>query len=151
MFLHRSIVVCSFILIAAAAAAEQKPTRSECIIGFRLDWSQVKDELASNNAMGSPTGDKRIEALAGMMKSLDGERLYLQFRSDCDRKLEMALRVIDLWRSEGIDLPKFERILDPIMPSTRTIDLRGPAWRDDYPGVVDPLELEGDPYRNEEL
>jgi hypothetical protein len=71
--------------------------------------------------------------LSGIAISRDGKQLYLQFREDCDRKAELAAALIAVWRSEGLDLPTFVRLPEPILPSTQTIDLEGPHWRDGAP------------------
>jgi len=60
----------------------------------------------------------------------DGSRLYFQFKGDCDKKAEMAETLIGYWRSEGLDLPRFQRIEGTITPSLETIDVGGPFWRD---------------------
>jgi len=107
------------------------PTRSECIIGFNLDWSEVvADHHTVRNSFGDrPAGEQRIRALAAMTISVDGTRIYLQFKMECEKRLEMAAALIDFWRSEGLDIPVFMRIKDPIIPSPDTIDARGPYWR----------------------
>jgi hypothetical protein len=123
------------ILLLAAGCSDSRPTRSECIIGFRLDWSKVAaDQHAIRNSLGlRPIGDQRIVALSGMAITPDGKELYLQFNRDCDEKAGMAAALIAFWRSEGLDLPVFNRLAEPIVPSTRTMDLKGPDWRDDPP------------------
>jgi hypothetical protein len=110
-------------------SAVQKPTRTECIIGFNLDWSDVRANRSDvRNALDRPFGQNRIEALAAMFISRDGLRLYLQFAHNCHEKQQMANALIAFWRSQGLDLPRFVRIEDPIVPSPSTIDVRGPAW-----------------------
>jgi hypothetical protein len=42
----------------------------------------------------------------------------------------MAETLIGYWRSEGLDLPRFQRIEGTITPSLETIDVGGPFWRD---------------------
>ncbi len=118
----------------ALTGCDERPTRSECIIGFTMDWSKVKaDRNDVRNSMFWPEGSQRIEPLAGTAISLDGTRLYLQFAHDCDDKEEMAEALMAYWRAEGLDLPKFARIDEPIVPSTETIDQRGPSWSDGWP------------------
>lgn len=65
-----------------------------------------------------------------MAMNSDGTRLYLQFRRDCEKKQEFAAQVMAFWQSMGLDLPQFERIEEPIVPSTDTIEVWGPSWRD---------------------
>jgi hypothetical protein len=60
----------------------------------------------------------------------DGTHLYLQFRRDCERGAALAADVIAYWQSQGLELPHFERINEPIVPSPDTIEVWGPSWRD---------------------
>jgi hypothetical protein len=126
-----ALVCATFVtLVAVGASADSRPTRSECIIGFRLDWSQVKsDHHEMRNSLGREV--RWITTRPAMTISLDGTRLYLQFRRYCERKDALAAEVIAFWRSKGLDLPRFERITEPIAPSPDTIDVRGSSWRDD--------------------
>lgn len=118
-------------LVVVTDASAGKPTRSECTIGFRLDWSGVATQhnLVSNE-MDGPSGVEKINPLTAMGFTLDHSALFLLFKNDCDRKQEMAANLIDYWRSKGLDLPTFDRISDPITHSPWTIDIRGPYWSD---------------------
>lgn len=121
---------------SVSAVADERPTRSECIIGYALDWTGVKADLHEvRQAMFDwPPGDERIGPVAGMSLKPDGSRLYLQYRSRCEKKQQMAIALIGFWRSKNLDLPAFKRLPDPIIPLPRTIDLKGPDWRD--PGTL---------------
>jgi hypothetical protein len=118
-------------LIASTTTAATKPTRSECIIGFNLNWSSVKNPDDVRNSMGHWSLEvHKVEPLGAMVFSFDGSRLYFQYQSDCDNKTHMAAAVIAYWHAQGLDLPGFERIADPIQPSPREIDVQGPYWSD---------------------
>ena len=129
----RKLTLLSLALVASGSAiADEKPTRSECIIGYALDWTGVK---ADRYDVGEAMFDWRrrhpeSEHVAGMTLSRDGSELYLQYRSRCDEKQKMATALIGFWRSRNLDLPLFKRLPDPIIPSPSTIDLKGPHWRD---------------------
>jgi hypothetical protein len=121
----------------AACGGEQKPTRSECIVGFRMGWPSYGAQEDIINAMADawPKGAEKkaagLDPLAAMATPRrNRNELYVQFSSDCERKWEMADRLIGIWRTAGIDLPKFERMTEPIIPSPYTIDVFGPSWRD---------------------
>jgi hypothetical protein len=116
-------------LAVVSGCGDSRPTRSECLIGYDLDWSKVGTERrVVRNAMAyQPEGDRRIVALAGYGLNLEGTRLYVQFKQDCDKKAEMAAALIAFWESEGLDLPAFNRLAEPIVPSTRTMDPQRPA------------------------
>ena len=128
-----AFLACLTLLAASASGyAESRPARSECIVGFSLDWSKVKADRheVRNSLYIGPEGRQRIVALAATAINRDGTRLYLQFRRDCEKKQEMAAEVMRFWRSKGLDLPTFERINEPIAPSPDTIEVWGPSWRD---------------------
>ena len=129
--LYLGIFACVAWLTFPAVASAGKPTRSECTIGFRLDWSGVATQHnLVRNEMDGPSGAERIEPLTAMGFTLDRSALFLLFKSDCDSKQEMAAALIKYWRSKSLDLPAFERIPDPITHSPSTIDVHGPHWSD---------------------
>ena len=123
-------------LIPVSAVSDERPTRSDCIIGFVVDWKRVTaDRYEIREGIFDAMYDWRrtygsTDDLAGMILKPDGSRLYLQYRRRCEDKQEMATDLIGFWWSKGLDLPEFERLPGPITPSTDTIDLRGPEWRD---------------------
>ena len=119
-------------LILGRTDAAVKPTRIECIVGFIMDWSKVKSDKNDviNSTVHWPPQSRRIVRITGLSFNSDGSKLYFQFADDCDKKEEMAAALIGYWRSEGLDLPSFKRIEGTITPSTDTIDMRGPSWRD---------------------
>lgn len=120
----------SMFFVSISAISEEKPTRSECIVGYALNWTKVKADsnLVRIQMATWRTGDRNISELAGMTMKPDGSRLYLQYRSRCEDRTRMSADLIGIWESMGLDLPAFERLPDPIEPSTDTIDLRGPDW-----------------------
>ncbi len=122
---------CMVGLVLATTDSAGKPTRSECTIGFRLNWTQVTTQTnLLINEMDWPSGAERIEPLKATGFTEDISHLYLLFKSHCGKKREMAADLIDYWRTKGLDLPTFERIPDPIIHSPSTIDVRGPHWSD---------------------
>lgn len=134
------------ILACSPTVAQGKPTRSECIIGFRLDWSQVPiDRRDIANAIAETNRTERIETLAGLAFQASHSELYLMFRSGCEAKAQLASEQIDRWRRKGLNLPDFEQIQDPIIPSTETIDIQGPHWRDGLPDGIPPAEFHAEP------
>lgn len=68
--------------------------------------------------------------LAAMHLKIDGSEIYFQYLRQCEDKQKMASDLISFWRSKNLDLPIFERLAEPIVPSPDTIDRRGPYWRD---------------------
>ncbi len=127
----RVIVLLVASLFAVAAYADQLPSRSACIVGFTMDWSGVKaDPHAVRNAFtATPNWTRPIKSLTGMTIP-DASHIYFQFSRDCDKKEMLARGLIAIWRNMGIDVPRFDRIPDPVIPSTDTIDIRGDAWSD---------------------
>lgn len=129
----RNLTVFLMALVASLSLmANEKPTRSECIVGYALDWTQVKTD--SHDVRGAmfywrPRYNGAQE-LAGMSLRPDGSRLFLQFKHRCEEKENMASGLIAFWQSKGLDLPTFERLSGPIAPSPDTIDRQGPYWSD---------------------
>ena len=116
---------------AFSADNSTKPTRSDCIAGFELDWSNVKSsrwDIA--NQWGRPLGAHTIEPLTIVALHSDRSRLYLVFVEDCDKKREMAQSVIDYWASVSSEMPRFIWIEGPIIPSSKTVEFEGRYWRD---------------------
>lgn len=125
-------LMCLTLVSNSSGHADPRPMRSECIIGFQLDWSQVKAGRhgVRNSLHLGPEGAQRIKAQPAIAISQDGTRLYLQFRHDCEKKQDLAAEVMAFWQSKALDLPRFERIRGPIAPSPDTIEVWGPSWKD---------------------
>lgn len=132
MIIRNLTVVLIALVVPLPSMANEKPTRSECIVGYALDWSQVKtDPHDVRGAMfyWRPRHNDAQE-LASMSLRPDGSRLYLQFRNRCEEKEHIAADLIGFWQSKGLDLPTFELLPGPIAPSPDTIDRQGPYWSD---------------------
>lgn len=129
----RKMILVLLIPLLFACDTDMKPNRVECIAGFKLDWANVTvDTHSVRNSLGiRPTGDRYIKELAAMTISADGENLYLQFKENCAMKDAISLRLIEFWRTEISELPKFTSMEGPILPSPETIDVTGPYWRDE--------------------
>lgn len=127
-----TMILVSLVLLSCNPTfADTKPSRSECIIGFNLDWSDVRaDRRDIANSIAEVNRTQRIDTLAALRFAPHQSVLYLMFKNDCEKKEEMASAQIEIWRENGLDLPAFEQINDPIIPSPRTIDVTGPHWRD---------------------
>lgn len=146
--MHRTnfILASAIALAALPVLAEIKPSRSECIIGFRLDWSEVSaDRRDVTNSMAVVNRTERVDSLAGLQFGRDQSELYLIFKNDCERKEKLALEQIAYWRKADLELPRFDRIEDPIVPSTKTIDIGGPYWRDGQPEGIPPERFHAEP------
>jgi Rap1a immunity proteins len=122
--------VASFLFWIVAVPVAVKPTRTECIIGYDLDWSAVKDQTSVRNSTGDLTAASFNKNLAGLMFSHDGSQLFLQYKDQCDNKRQMTDELIHCWQSHGLDLPKMTLITAPIKISPSTIDIEGPEWSD---------------------
>jgi hypothetical protein len=155
MFLRTLILASIAFVFLLPAMAGPKPTRSECIIGYKMDFSDVKADPADIRNSLDFRHDNAAwwEILAGYGFNMDGTRLYLQFARDCDKKAEMTEELIEFWRSKELELPKFERLKEPIIPSPWTIDIQGEAWIDGGygPGYVRPEDIEEAPTNETDL
>ncbi len=138
--------VCLALTAATPAPVQGKPSRSECMVGYRLDWSNVQEDRAdvanSIAAANRPLADR---TLAGLIFQERHSELYLIFREGCEEKASKASALFDRWREKGIELPDFTRIPDPILPSQKTLDIRGPSWRDGEPDGIPPSQFNAPP------
>lgn len=136
MLLYTLTVALSVLFVAVP---DTRPLRSDCIVGYELDWSSVKgSRTASRNALTVAKYSSRIGAVAALAISPDSKRLYLQFESNCDNKVAMATALIALWRSDGLALPGLKFIPGRIEPSIDTIEVGGPSWKDGPPPLDEP-------------
>lgn len=126
------LTILATLLGTEPGVSDERPLRSDCIIGYALDWTHVNtDQYEVRESMFdllSMHGD--APKLAAMHLKIDGSEIYFQYLQQCEDKQKMASDLIVFWRSKGLDLPVFERLPDPIVPSPDTIDRRGPYWRD---------------------
>ncbi len=119
------------LVLTLHAAELERPTRSQCIVGFKLDWAGVSDPRNSRHSMMQwPERKARTIPIAVMTFGPDGNSLYMQFWKSCRHKRVHADKLVDFWRSLHIDLPKFTVLSDPIEPSPDTIDAKGKYWKD---------------------
>jgi hypothetical protein len=110
-------------------SAESRPTRSECIVGFDLDWSRVSDIHSAKISLFAIPPDS-FPDLAGFGFDKTGTRFYLQFKRNCSDKTRMSNDIIGYWQKKSVSVPVLKRINDIIVPSLETIDLSGPYWAD---------------------
>lgn len=111
---------------------EPLPSRRDCIIGYNLDWgasARIQYDVR-NEMFPTPPDFEIVGTLVASIFSENGEKLYLQYRENCNQKEKYAERLVEHWKSNVLDLPEFIRIPDPIEPSAETISVRGPYWRD---------------------
>jgi hypothetical protein len=110
------IAVLLFAMGDNMVAANTLPARTECIVGFDLDWSKVRtDALAIRNAMNVPPWDRwRVGPLAAIVISSDGSHMYLQYERDCEDRSELADKLILYWKERNPRLPEFRHIEGPI-------------------------------------
>jgi hypothetical protein len=122
-------LITSVSIVASCALA--KPTRSECIAGFHIDWSDVRsDHVAATNQLDIPERPQLIPNLAGIAFSSDLSKMYVQFMRNCEQKYSLSDQLIRVWRNQKKILPHFERMREPVVPSPQTIDLQGSYWKD---------------------
>jgi len=93
-----------------------------------MDWQGIKNPTSVLNSMVENL--HRKPRLAGFMISNDATQFYFQYFNHCEKKERMTNEMIESWKSQGLNLPKMERINGPIKISPSTIDINGSAWRD---------------------
>lgn len=123
-------MISSVIFIAIESKNLKKPSRSDCIIGFELDWSHVRNTNQTRNSMTLPIGKRRVKEIAARSLELDGSRIYFQSSKLCADKQRQAESVIRYWHDEGLDLPKFSKIQREISLNEPPIQVSGRSWSD---------------------
>ncbi|MBP6817715.1 MAG: hypothetical protein KBC46_00275 [Ferrovibrio sp.] len=126
------LAACGAGLLFGNLQAAEKPSRTECIAGYKLDWSTVtKDrQYEIGNSLVPLRRDGPLKNLVAMIFSNGRERLYFQYASDCSQKWQISEELLLYWQNREHDFPPFERIAEPILPSPTTIDVKGLSWRD---------------------
>jgi hypothetical protein len=61
--------------------------------------------------------------------AVQSDRVYFQFRKQCDRKQELVVAILQRMAEADPAFPKYVLIEDPIAPSPNTIDLNGESTR----------------------
>jgi hypothetical protein len=129
---RRLVVVMSILLVMTSTVAAAKPTRTECIIGYDVDWTGIADQRAVRAAI-----LEFVKHKAAATFSSDVSKFYAQYREQCDEKQQISEDMFHALQSKGLVLPKFNRIPDPIEISPSTIDLKGLSWSDTAPTSTD--------------
>ena len=138
--------ICLALTAATPAPVQSNPSRSECMVGYRLDWTNVQEDRADvANSIAEANRPLADRTLASLMFQEKHSELYLIFKEGCGEKASKASALFDGWRKNGVDLPDFRRIPDPILPSLRTLDVRGPYWRDGQPDGIPPSQFKAPP------
>ena len=118
---------------------EPQFTRQECIQKVDLDWSGYSKEEIEESIEGISI------ALRELDKHQDGMEIpsyiipfhkrdewYLQYRHDCMRKKENTLKIIErLSLSHAANQPKYRAVDVIVIPSPKTISLKGEFWKAD--------------------
>ena len=135
------VVVLLTSMLACSQEPRQKPSRSECIVGFRLDWSGVRANRSDviNSLDVSPELFQSVSLAT--MSTPDSDHLYLQFYNKCQNRHELAAQLLSHWQGQE-PTPRFVLIDEVICPSPMTIDARGTHWSDIDPScsTADPSE-----------
>ncbi len=123
----------SLLVILACACtqpSQARPSRSDCIVGYWIDWTGVRADRADViNSLNISADLQRAVSLAGVAAP-DTEHLYMQFSGRCSDRFELAAQVVRTWKQSVDPMPRFMRMDGVISPSPQTIDIRGPHWSD---------------------
>lgn len=128
----RKLAFAAIIVLATSpstAMAEQLPTRSDCIAGYKIGWSNTEQRRAVRNLLTiNPEVALRIP-VSGTANP-DGDHIYFQFANRCEERFVFSQEIIQDWKLKIPQAPAFDPIAGQIVPSTKTIDLSGPHWSD---------------------
>lgn len=121
-------------LPSTAVLASGKPSRSECIAGYRIEWPDLaRDRHGIVNSI-ADDGFRRSVPDSGLIAAIafneNHTALYFQLVRECQRKWEVSQAFLDAWKGAKEDVPLFSGISGVIVPSPSTIDVQGEYWRD---------------------
>ena len=109
------------------------PTRSECISYFSVSWvSESFDEIEKAHSFLNDIIRTRVDnlPLAGLMFGNREQNYYVQYSARCQQKAELTEELLRRWRLAFPNLPSTVLGNERVTPSTKTIQVTGPAWRD---------------------
>ena len=123
---------------ACLGANNAPPKRRDCIVKVDLDWQEemtpasreeLLESIAHLASIASGTlGNEYTASLA--IREGSRSALFLQFKANCDDRLQMADRIVSLVRNKIPDAPPMIVLVDTVEPGPETIDVSGPSWED---------------------
>lgn len=126
---------------AASCANSPRYTRTECITKVKLYWpsemsamnrEKTIDEVFSIEKKMQQTEHKLPIAGFGI-RNADRSDFYVQYRDSCASKNEMTNDFFRRLAHEISQFPKYEVSNEIVVPSPKTIDMRGSSWVDGMP------------------
>lgn len=126
----RVIVTLGFILLATSparckgATTNELPLRSQCISKVVVESPAKSGQLAGFMELSIANGIP----LAGYAQH-DGKVIYFQFGRSCQKKNSYASSLMDAYEKKHGSV-KYRVVEETVTPSTNTIELSGPYWRD---------------------
>lgn len=135
--------IVTFLLSCVVAAScifalEREPefTRQECIQKVELVWLgydaiEVESviEQISQSLLSLKSDD--IEVPSYIFPFRHRDEWYLQFKHDCLKKKERTKMLIKLITPAVKNMPKYTVTDEVVVPSPKTISLKGEFWKDD--------------------
>jgi hypothetical protein len=137
-----AVLTLGLLVVAAVGFLElNKPRARDCIAGFHVDWSgienrdYVRDRLYDGYVHRFLKQQVTFAALHDFAFQDDDRRFYMLFNKNCTTQAKAAIASLyfEFWRSEGLRLPRFEPIPEPILPSPFSTISAGVGrrhWRD---------------------
>ena len=141
IYLNRlsTVLLIFFFASACADIAEPKFSRSDCIAKVELDWEDSVD-LPTREKVRQAIGDAISRTIADgsglprpsiSYKGSDKELLYLQYRNQCDKKIEITNQLLTQHVAPRVSgFPVYNVSNEAVIPSTNTIEVYGPYWVD---------------------
>lgn len=124
------LLVCLSLLLPLESRAKGD-CYSDCIIGYKIDWTGVKDHDEGYKVISSihnkaydlelKTGTHGYLRSIQEVKVQNNSKLYIRFRKSCKNKEPYTKYLFDYWRTLSKNIPEFTRLPDPIIPSKYTI------------------------------
>lgn len=140
-----------FAVASTVSCANRGYTRAECITKAKIHWpndmstkerEKVIDEIFLRETQMRNSGYKAPIAGFGVRYD-DRSEFYIQYRDACESKQEMTIDFFDRVARKIGHFPRYEILDEAVAPHPKTIDIRGPYWKDGLP-LHDPKRDERD-------
>ncbi len=121
-----------------SADEEAKFTRQECIQKVLFDWNGYDEteverviEQFTRTLTNLESSKVDIEIPGFVIPFKQRSELYLQYKQDCYNKKITTNRLIKLVIPSVSNVPKYVVTDEVVVPSPKTISLKGEYWRED--------------------
>jgi hypothetical protein len=114
----------TIVVLLQACRKEQLPLRSECIV--RAEISSVDPQRIEDSTLARIMPSASAARIPLAAYTVHGKTLYFQYQRNCGQRIDFTNALLS---AANIHLAA-PLSTQPVAPSTKTIAVTGPAWRD---------------------